>query len=494
MKRFESASIHMILGMVFVLACLLAGRAALAGGGVKTPDFTRLRLANGVVILLMEQHDVPLIAFEAVLRGGALGDPPDTPGVAAVLASLLEKGAGARDAGAFARAIADVGGIIETSASAESISIGGSFLARDQALMVELLTDMLQRPHLASAQFEAVRARRIEFIRAAKDSSLSALTSIYGMARLFGEHPYGRPVSGSEASLARISRADLSRYYQDQLGADRLIIAIAGDFHAAQMQSLVSRAFEPWRRAGKALPEVPPPPGPVRGRSVLLIDAPDSAQSYFWAGSLGVARSDPRRAALDVANTLFGGRFTSMLNSELRVRTGLSYGAASRFERLTHAGSWALTSFTRTETTIAAIDLALQTLDTLHEDAPHHGALDTAAIDSGKRYIQGQFPLAFETAAQWASQLASLEFYGFDRSYIDGYSDSIDALTLEQTRRAVEEIFPHSRELMLVVIGNANLIGEKLRKYGPLVRMKLSDTEFRVPADSSRATPTTAPK
>lgn len=471
---------RLLLSMAFVLPCVLGGRATLADG-VKTPDFTRFQLANGAVILLMERHDVPLIAFEAVLRGGALGDPPDTPGVASVLASLLEKGAGGRDAAAFARATAEVGGIIETSASTESISISGSFLARDQALMVELLADMLQRPHLQPAQFKAVRARQIEFIRAAKDSNLSALTSIYGTARLFGEHPYGRPVSGSEAGLTRISHADLSRYYQDQFGADRLIVAIAGDFRTAQMKSLVSQAFEPWRKAGVALPPTPPLPEPARERSVLLVDAPDSAQTYFWAGSLGVARKDPRRAPLDIANTLFGGRFTSMLNSELRVRTGLSYGAASRFERLTHAGSWALSSFTRTETTIEAIDLALQTLDALHGDASHRGALDAAALDSGKRYVQGQFPLSFETSAQWAYQLANLEFYGFERSYIDGYADSIDALTLEQTQRVIEEVFPGSQDVSLVVIGNAATIGGNLRKYGPVVRMKLSDPEFRAP-------------
>ena len=480
MRRPESTITRIFLGIIFVLPCLLAGRMALAGGGVKTPDFTRLQLANGAVVLLMERHDVPLIAFEAVLRGGALGDPPDTPGVASVLASLLEKGAGARDAAAFARTVAEVGGVIATSASAESISISGSFLARDQTLMVELLADMLLRPHLTPSQFETVRARRIEFIRAAKDSSLAALTSIYGTARLFGDHPYGRPVSGSEASLARISHADLSRYYRDQFGADRLIIAITGDFRTAQMKSLVSRSFEPWHKAGMTLPEVLPVE-PARERSVLLIDAPDSAQSYFWAGGPGVARRDPRRAALDIANTLFGGRFTSMLNSELRVRTGLSYGAASRFERLTQAGSWAMSSFTRTETTIEAIDLALQTLDALHDDEGPRSALDAAALASGKRYVQGQFPLSFETPAQWAYQLANLEFYGFDRSYIDGYSDSIDTLTLDQTQRAIAEVFPRSQEVILVVIGNARAIGEGLHEYGPVVRMKLSDTDFRAP-------------
>jgi len=469
------------LAQLLALMGLLAIRPALAdAAAVTVPPFERLQLANGAVVLLMERHDVPLIAFSAVLRGGALSDPADAPGTSSLLASLLEKGAGDRDAASFAQAIAAVGGTISTLADTESITINGSFLARDQALMVELLADMLQRPRLEIAQFEAMRARQIEFIRAAKDSNLSALTPIYGAARLSGDHPYGRPVSGNEASLERISHTELMRYYPAQIGADRLILAIAGDFDAAQMKARVSAALTDWRKAGAALPPLPEPQLPPR-RTVLLVDAPESVQSYFWAGALGVARRDPRRAALDVVNTLFGGRFTSMLNTELRVRTGLSYGASSRFDRLASSGDWALSSFTRTETTSEAIDLALSTLDTLHQDR----AIDAMMLDSGKRYVQGQYPLAFETSAQWAYQLANLEFYGFDRSYIDAYPDRLSAVTLNDARRAITDVFPRSQDVVLVVIGNASLIGESLRKYGAVTQMKLSDPAFRAP-DASR--------
>ena len=106
-----------------------------------------------------------------------------------------------------------------------------------------------------------------------------------------------------------------------------------------------------------------------------------------------------------------------MLNSELRIRTGLSYSASSHFDRLQQPGHWEMSSFTQTETTIQAIDLALATLDKLHESR-----LDPTMLDSGKSYVQGQYPLALETSAQWAEQLATLEFYGLDRSYIDDYS------------------------------------------------------------------------
>ena len=453
--------------LFFCSACVLA-----AGNGVTVPPFDRVQLPNGTVVLLMERHDVPLIAFSAVVRGGAVSDPAGGSGVASLLAGLLQKGAGARDAVQFAETVASVGGQIETSVSTESISINGSFLARDQQLMVELVADLLQRPRLEQAQFDTLRARQIEFIRAAKESDLGALAPIYGESELFAGHPYGRSVDGSEASLAAIKHADLQRYYQEQVGADRLILAVAGDFKAAQLKQRISRAFSGWRKAGTALPPIPKAER-VASRRVLLVDAPESVQSYFWAGNVAVAKSDPRRPSLDVTNTLFGGRFTSMLNTELRIRTGLSYSASSRFDRLLQPGHWEMSSFTQTDTTIQALDLMLATLDQLHATG-----LDPKMVESGKSYVQGQFPLALETSEQWAAQLATLEFYGLDRRYIDDYSQQLGTVTAADSKKVIDEVFPPSTALAIVVIGNAGAIRDGLRKYGPITEMKLADPAF----------------
>jgi zinc protease len=455
--------------LFFCSTCVLA-----AGNGVKVPPFERVQLGNGTVVLLMERHDVPLIAFSAIVRGGAVSDPAGKSGVASLLAGLLQKGAGSRDAVRFAETVASVGGQIETAASTESISVSGSFLARDQQLMVELLADMLQRPRLELAQFDTLRARQIEFIRAAKESDLEALTPIYGEAHLFAGHPYGHSVDGSEAGLAAIKHVDLQQYYREHAGADRLIIAVAGDFKTAQLKQRISRAFSGWRKAGAALPPVPKAER-VASRRVLLVDAPESVQSYFWAGNVAVPKNDPRRPALEVANTLLGGRFTSMLNTELRIRTGLSYGASSHFDRLLQTGHWAMSSFTQTDTTIQALDLALATLDKLHESG-----LDPTMLESAKSYVQGQFPVALETSGQWAAQLATLEFYGLDRRYIDDYSAQLAAVTPTDAKRVIDEVFPSSMALAIVVVGNASAIREGLRKYGPITEMKLADPVFEL--------------
>lgn len=171
-----------------------------AAGAVRVPPHERVVLGNGLTLLIVPRRDVPLVSFQAVLRGGPIGDI--TPGVASVAAGLLEKGAGARDAFAFADAVEGAGGSFSVAAGMEAISISGQFLARDQELMLGLLADALMRPRYDAAEFDKLRARRIELIKAAKDSDPSELIGTYGRALLFGNHPYGKPSSGSEATLA----------------------------------------------------------------------------------------------------------------------------------------------------------------------------------------------------------------------------------------------------------------------------------------------------
>lgn len=469
MKTFRKAR-GAVQAWLFVT---LLSTASFSWAEVRVPPYERTQLPNGAVLLLMERHELPLISFKATLRGGALTDPAQQAGMSSVLASLLEKGAGKRDAFEFANAIASVGGDMGTVVDAESTVVRGSFLARDQALMIELLSDMLQRPRLAAQEFDTLRARSIEFIRSAKDSDLESLADIYGRAALFGDHPYGRPTMGSEAELATLTHEGVQRHYQQHLGADRLILTVVGDFKAAAMKQALGKAFAGWRKAGAALPAVAQPAPPV-GRRVVLVDAPDSVQSYFWMGAPGVARNFSARAPLEVVNTLFGGRFTSMLNSELRIRSGLSYGARSGFEKFSQPGDWNMNSFTRTQTTMETIDLALTVLDRLHEKP-----LDAEQLASGRAYVRGQFPLALETSGQWANALSDLEFYGLERAYIDGYDAALAAVSAAEAQRMIRERFPRGDALTLVVIGQAAELRDALKKYGTLTELKLSDPRFR---------------
>ena len=192
-----------------LLLCCSACVLVPAGNGVKVPPFERVQLGNGAVVLLMERHDVPLIAFSAVVRGGAVSDPAASLGSREPAGRHAARKARARATPSqFAETVASVGGQIETAASTESISVSGSFLARDQQLMVELLADMLQRPRAgAGAVRYAARAAHRVHPRAPRTPISRRSRRSTARRSLFADHPYGRPVDGSEASLAAIKHA-----------------------------------------------------------------------------------------------------------------------------------------------------------------------------------------------------------------------------------------------------------------------------------------------
>src|SRR5262245_48705839 len=211
------------------------------GGAVQIPAHERVILRNGVTLLIVPSRDVPLISFHAALRGGPVLDT--RAGVASLVAGLLEKGGGARDAFAFADAVEGAGGSFSAVTGTEGISVSGQFLARDQELMLELLSDALMHPRFEPAELATLRARRVELIKATKDSDPAEVIGTYGRALLFADHPYGRPSSGSETSLAQITHQDVLDFYRDHIGADRLILVFAGDVDVAALKRGVDDAF-----------------------------------------------------------------------------------------------------------------------------------------------------------------------------------------------------------------------------------------------------------
>jgi predicted Zn-dependent peptidase len=459
---------------LFLISSLLLASAAtaVAQKDVQLPPYKEISLPNGATLLLMEKKDVPLISFNALVRGGAVADPAGKEGLAALTADLLRKGAGNRNAAQFAEAVDAAGGRIETSAGREAISIDAQFLSRDADLAIELLSDMLRRPAFAASEFGRTRDRAVESIRAAKDADLRALTPVYAAAFLFGQHPYGKPAAGTEASLQKISAADPEQFYRDHFGGNRLVLAVAGDFTVPRMESKLRRAFGDWPKAGAPLAKLDAP-APLRGRRVLLVDKPDATQTYFWIGNVGVRRGDPQIAAIDLANTVFGGRFTSLLNTALRIESGLSYGAASRLTRYSQPGAVGIFSYTKTESTGQAIDLALDVLSKYRSSG-----MSPEQLASAKAYVLGQFPPDLETAPQLAARIAEIELYGLDRNDVDRYGSAINAATVEDIRRTIGRLYPDPANLTFVLIGNAHAIREAAAKYGEVTEMKITDPRF----------------
>ncbi|MDH5620873.1 MAG: insulinase family protein, partial [Gammaproteobacteria bacterium] len=246
----------------------------------------------------------------------------------------------------------------------------------------------------------------------------------------------------------------------------------SGDFKTATMREALTAAFGDWRAARGTLVEIAAPVR-VDSNRVYLIDKPGATQTYFYIGNTGVARSFAGRAELDLANTVFGGRFTSMLMTELRTKSGLSYSARSILSRYSQPGSVFISSFTETGTTVEALDLALSTLGRFKDSG-----IDEAMLSSARNYVMGQFPPRLETALQLAGVFATLEADGLDASYINDYGSGLAAATPESIAAVIESVYPSREALVFVILGDADLIREQLAAYGPVTEIAISEPRF----------------
>ena len=465
-----------------VLAATLWVTSVASGQGMTLPDAERVVLENGAVLIVSEKDDVPLVGIEVLIRGGAVRDQEGKSGTASLFAGMVERGAGSRNAVEIAEAIESVGGRLSTAADLEGIRIRAEFLSRDLDLALGLVRDLVTAPALDADELATLRERQINLIRAAKDSDPGRLMSSYAAGFLYGEHPYGNPMTGSEDSLAGITHEDILAYYANEVGGDRLIVSISGDVAAADVIERLTNDFGDFRQAGAALVELPAARRDTT-RRVLLIDKPGATQTYFWVGNVGVAVDYPNRAELDLANTVFGGRFTSMLNTALRIESGLTYGARSILTRGAATGSIGISSYTRTDATAQAIDLALNVLYRLRTEG-----IDQDMLESARNYVLGSFPTRLETARQLAAQFAMLELYGLDAGYVDNYGDAIGAVSVESLAPVIRDVYPADDGLVFVIIGDAAAIRETVARYGALTEHSITDGSFRAPADASPST------
>lgn len=459
-----------ILCSLLVLALALPLVAQSSIPAVKLPAYEEVKLSNGLRVLFMEKRDVPMIAFNARVRGGFVADPAGKEGTAELTAELMEKGAASRNAQQFAETVESVGGAFDVAARREAIVLSAEFMAKDQALMLELISDVLRRPQLPKDEFEKLQKRLIDQITAAKESDPRSLVNIYGSAFVFGAHPYGR--GGDETSLAKVTHADVGEFAKNQIGADRAIFAFVGDFDSKKLSAEVKKRFGNWKKAAGSLPALSAQQQ-LKGRRVLLIDKPDATQTYFWIGNVGIARNDPDRVVLELANTAFGGRFTSWLNTELRIKSGLSYGARSSIVPESMPGTLYMSSFTKTESTERAIDIALEQLGKLHKEG-----LDEATLQSVKSYVVGQYAPSLETGVQLAGKLTELAFYGLGRGDVDEFASTVQRTDLAAVTKAVARAYPDLQNLTFVLIGNAEQIRDVAKKYGTVTEMKISDPHF----------------
>ncbi len=457
--------------VVFLLCASLYGE-------VRLPAYARDTLANGAVVYLVPKPGLPLVDFRVVVKGGMESEPAELPGIASITASLLRRGTSRRTPDQFAEQLDFLGGQFNDYVDEQCTAITAEFLKKDFDAGLELLADAVLHPAFPPAEVKKLLARRADSIRAAKDNPQMAILSFYRSFFFGPSHPYGR--IADETSLDRIRREDIEAYHRRLYTGPNMVLIVAGEFDSTTAKAAVARAFGSAPK-GPAYVWTESPLHAASGR-LLLIDKPDATQTYFVIAQPGISRRNPDRIPLMLVNTLFGGRFTSMLNQALRVDSGLTYGAHSAVQQSRLTGSLTISTFTKTETTAQAIDMALSVLKRIRE----HG-ITAEQLASAKAYMKGIYPTQrLETADQLASVIGEMELFGLGREEVDQLFSRIDAVTLAQANEVVRRYY-RSDNLTFVVLGNAAKIRTAVAAYAPTI----IERSIRQPGWSSAAGLTT---
>jgi predicted Zn-dependent peptidase len=420
---------------------------------LRLPPIRHLALSNGIKVLLMEKHAVPLVQVDLVIRAGALMDPEGKTGLAGMTISMLTEGAGSRNALEFADAIDFLGADVSATSgfSITGISLHTPLAKLDSALA--LLADVTRRPLFPAGELERLRKERLTSLVEWRDEP-RMLASILFNHTLYGEHPYGRPSGGTAASLRGITVDDLKTFHDGYIVPGNTTMIVVGDVTSDEMIRKLERAFGDW--TGEPAPAPPVPAiSQLKGKSVLFVDKPGAAQSVIEIGRVGVPRLTDDYYAIVVMNTILGGSFTSRLNMNLREKHGYTYGAGSRFEFRPLAGPFVAAASVQTAVTDSSLVEFTNELKGILKPIP------PSDVERAKNYVALGFPADFQSVAQIATQIEELVIYGLPDDYFNRYTERILAVTPADVERVARK-YINPDNLAFVIVGDRKEVGQSV--------------------------------
>ncbi|GIV18811.1 MAG: peptidase M16 [Armatimonadota bacterium] len=414
------------------------------------PKPERITLPNGVVVYLLEDHDLPLVDVEVRLRGGRLYEPTQKAGLSTVFIRAWRNGGTlARSPEAFHTALEDMAAILDITDEGDTIGITLSTLTRDWRKGLGLLAEWIRTPAFHEEQVNLAKARTIEEIRRRHDD-IAGIASREFAGLVYGvDHPLGR--LPTVQTVQRITRRDLLEWHRKLVTPRNLWIAVTGDIDRRAVLEEIRRLFGHWNGTQPALPPVPLP----KERSAVMgFIAKQAEQAHVRVGHLGVPRGIPERAALDVLNYILGGSFTSRLTQEIRDKRGLAYAVWSSFAPANPRGLFVMGCQTKSESAEEVIQQMKEQARRLTEEPPSEEELQQA-----KESLINSFVFRFPTASDAVSAQMLLEIHGLPHDTYDTYITRVQAVTAQDVLAVARKTI-HPDRLMVLVVGDGKRLAQ----------------------------------
>ncbi len=426
-------------------------------------DATRLHrsvLPNGLVVLILEDRRLPSVDLGVTVRRGAGIVPLEKAGLANFTAELMGRGAGERRALELAGVVEELGASLSVGASWDSMTATVGGLSRDLDPLFEVLADVTLRPRFDADEAERVRAEQLAALEKAREDP-KQLASWRFASALYPGHIYGTPGLGTPESVAGLDAEEARAFHAKVFVPSNAIFFAVGDVDAEDLRARIEGAYGSWR--GSPPPPPGPPPPESRERRVVVVDRPDLGQAQVLIGHPGIRRTEPRRLAVQVMDTVLGSAgFSSRLMSTIRAQEGLTYGIWSQFAGRRQPGPYVVASFTRVPEVGRLVELTLAELARIRTEPPSETELAAA-----KTLLVGRFALGLETSAAVLSGLVDLDVEGLPPDSLDTYRGRIRALRREEVSAAARD-FVHPEQALIVVVGPAEKVAPQLERFGPV--------------------------
>lgn len=443
------------------------------------PPIVHRKLSNGLEILVVENHELPVVNLNLVIRAGRSSDPAGQPGLTSLLAATWDEGTTRRTAEQIAEELAGIGASLSINSDWDTTTARLFTLKRHLPAALDVYSDVIQHPSFPEKELQRQRNIALGRLVQVRDEP-THLASIAVGAALFGrEHPYGQPAFGTPSALKSVTQKNLLAFYQTQVRPERSVLIAVGDVTADEVAAEMEKSLGIWKAApGEAAePTFPERPDPQPSR-VILVDKPGAVQSVISVGLIGAERNTPDYFPLLAMNSIFGGQFSSRLNMNLREDKGYTYGARTTLDWRVHGrGPLVASASVQTAVTAPALVEFLKEFSGMVGQRP----VTTEELEFSKTYITRGYPATFETPNHVAMQLETLVQYRLPDNYFNTVVPKLRAVTTEDVLRVAKK-YLDLNHLAVVVVGDSSQIEPALRRLpiGKNLTVYRFDEDFRL--------------
>ena len=431
---------------------------------LKLPTIQKSKLANGVGVWIVEQHEVPLAQINLIVRSGSSADPIGKYGLGNLTAAMLDEGAGTRSSLEIADALDFLGANLTTVSSFDASAVRLGVPVKRLAEALPIMADVALRPTFPQSDLDRLRKERLTSLLQARDN-VAALVSIAFPRIVYGQtHRYGTSATGLQPAIESFTVDDLKTFYRAHYRPDNATLLVVGDVTQATVLPMLEKAFGTWKSEGIAPLDAQVPTAPqLTKRTIYIVDKPGAVQSQIRIGWVGVPRSTPDYAAIQVMNTILGGSFTSRLNQNLREKNGYTYGASSIFDMRMSAGPFLAAAGVQTDKTADALKEFFVELNGILEPIP------AAELAKSKNYVALGFPGEFETTGDLARKLEELVIYNLPDTTFSSFVGSVNAITAADVQKAAARYIQPDK-MAVVVVGDRAAVESNIRalNLGPI--------------------------